>query len=117
MNEPPRFFFPASRAHHAFAMAIDFGMRFKKRNGFWTPEGLLGITGGGGYRIEVAGESIHLLQPRQGDLIRWHNPTAWDSHVHRFSLLYNDEPIHADNRLLEIIQRNGLPFHYPEQEP
>ena len=35
-----RAFYPASRAHHAFSMAIDFGMRFKMRNGFWSLEGL-----------------------------------------------------------------------------
>jgi hypothetical protein len=62
-----RALYPACRRHHAYAMTVDFGMKFKTRNGFWTPEGLLGITGAGGYRIEVAEESMPLLDPHEGD--------------------------------------------------
>lgn len=62
------YFYPVSCAHHAFCMAIDFGMKFTKRDGFWTPEGLLSVTGAGGYKIEIAEESLGLLEPRVGDI-------------------------------------------------
>src|ERR1700733_5834003 len=75
-----RYFYPASRSHHAFAMAIDFGMRFKKRNGFWLTESIPYITGAN-YQIEVAEESLHLLEPVKGDIVFYdnlHGGEAWD---------------------------------------
>ena len=63
------FFYRVSRAHHAYSMSIDFGMKFAKRDGFWTPEGLLHLTDAGGYKIEIAEESLGLLEPRVGDLV------------------------------------------------
>src|SRR4051794_30555018 len=65
-----RYFYPASRAHHAYAMALDFGMRFKKRDGLWATESLPEIRGAS-YQIEVADESLDLLLPRAGDVIRF----------------------------------------------
>jgi hypothetical protein len=129
-----RYFYPSSRAHHATCMMIDFGMKFKKRNGFWTPEGLLSITGAGGYRIEIAEESLHLLEPVKGDIVFYdnlHGGEAWDEFKclieatdERYpyigtgqTLMLMDSGEHPyRSQLRRIIQRGGKPFHWPEQD-
>lgn len=103
-----RFFYPACRAHHAYCMALDFGMKFEKRNGFWTPDGLLAITGGGGYRISVARESESLLEPQAGDTAQ--HPMNGNCHVLTGSSCF--DWFHSSG--MKIIQRNGIPFHWPE---
>jgi hypothetical protein len=37
--KPTRYYYPASRAHHAYCMALDFGMEFEKRFGKWDRMG------------------------------------------------------------------------------
>lgn len=100
-----RFFFPTSRAHHAYSMAIDFGMKFEKADGLWTPEGLLNVTGAGGYRIVVAQLSMSLLEPQVGDIVGFR-----EGRVVRVSKVTDA------NRHRPIIQRNGIAFHWPECE-
>ena len=101
-------FYSASRRHHAYAMAIDFGMKFEKQNGFWTPEGLLHISGAGGYKIVVAKESLHLLEPQIGDLLELRCGGA--------ALLLTTLSENARSGFGRIIQRDGLPFNWPERD-
>ena len=116
-------FYPATRAHHAYVMALDFGMKFAKRDGFWTPEGLLTVTGAGGYRIEIAEESLALLEPRVGDL------TTQDYRPSRYFTVREDNATYCAAESvavsyaaeligkghLKIIHRDGLSFFWPEQ--
>ena len=106
-----RFFYPASRSRHAYAMSIDFGMRFEMRNGFWTPEGLLTVTGAAGYKLVVARECESLLLPRQGDGILWRNPSAIDNEW-RWAIM-DANPINPENEY-RILRSNGIAFHWPE---
>jgi hypothetical protein len=97
-------FYPASRAHHAFCMAIDFGMKFRTtKGGLWEPEGLLHIQNPA-YRIEIAEESLHLLEidPKTDLTLKGIGGVPSDSTGYR-----------DQNR---IIQRDGIPFHWPEHE-
>ncbi|WP_020472387.1 hypothetical protein [Zavarzinella formosa] len=125
-----RYSYPVSRKHHAYSMAIDFGMKFVTRNGFWSPEGLMGITGSGGYRIVVADESHPLMQPRVGDIIRWISSCGepWEELHHRV-VAHGSPDLHlydidAAKRTLakavlqsSISERNSIPFHWPDCEP
>jgi hypothetical protein len=114
-----RCFYPANRAHHAYVMAIDFGMKFKKRNGFWSPEGLLGITGAGGYRIEVAEESLSLLEPEMGDWILQRRVMPHTGIDYVRMLQWSSECLMDGVRLLatdHIVLRGRKPFHWPEFE-
>jgi hypothetical protein len=124
-----RYFYPAARAHHAYSMAIDFGMKFEKRDGFWTPEGLLTVTGAGGYLIDIAQESHQLLLPRAGDVIRFGDNQG---HSEPYVVVDTDftDDFFGNVALLEageaswwfwgdlfdksIIQRGGVAFHWPE---
>jgi hypothetical protein len=117
------YFYPASRAHHAYVMSIDFGMKFRKKSGLWTPEGLLTVTGAGGYKIEIAEESLGLLEPRVGDLVSF-----VDGHAAKVGNLSKRHPetfqVYGGtmtfdtkaSRIKTIIQRDGKPFQMPEQE-
>lgn len=137
-----RAFYPASRAHHAFAMAIDFSMRFKMRNGFWSLEGLAAIDRTSSYQIELAEASLHLLEPQDGDGVefdRWHwerqrdpdvrdVPTqshfgkvrvagAWKS-VTSLGIGWDEvKPDEPFSLPVKIIQRKGIAFHWPDFEP
>ena len=106
-----RYFYPANRAHHALSMAIDFGMKFKNRSGFWTSEGLLGVTGAGGYRIEIAEESLHLLEGQPGNLYLIDGSQVTIVVDENLCLKWDERP---DG---EIIRRNAISFHYPEVKP
>jgi hypothetical protein len=65
---------------------------------------LLSITGAGGYRIEIAEESMDLLEPNsRTDLTE---AGIWKAVM--------DENYKGDQN--RIIQRNGIPFHWPEFE-
>lgn len=57
----PRYFFPASRAHHAYVMARDFGLEFERRFGKWEPAALLHLSGTADYRIYVHPDCTHIL--------------------------------------------------------
>lgn len=98
-------------------MALDFGMKFKKRNGLWLTESLPQIAGAS-YQIEVAEESLHLLEPQVGDILRGdeHNVPSI-----RFMDVPDAEQMGAGAAMMrrgfKIIQRNGIPFHWPEVEP
>lgn len=51
-------------------MAIDHGMKFVKANGeFWSLEGIAAIDSTSSYRLRVAPESQHLLEPQVGDFL------------------------------------------------
>ena len=130
-----RAFYPAARSHHAFAMAIDFGMRFKMRNGFWSPDGLLGIDRASIYQIEIAEESLALLEPQSGDIVFYANLVggeAWDEFRYLVTpdderypyvgtgeaLMVMDSGEHPYRKeLRRIIQRDSKPFFWPEQAP
>lgn len=56
-----RYFYPASRAHHALCMALDFSMQFQKRFGIWDTEGLMHLRGASLYKIYLTPESQHQL--------------------------------------------------------
>ena len=56
-----RFFYPASRAHHAVCVALDFGVEFERRFGKWEPRSLLHLPEGSGYRIYIHRDSVGLL--------------------------------------------------------
>jgi hypothetical protein len=119
------YFFPAARAHHAYTMALDFGMKFAKRDGFWTPEGLLTITGAGGYRIEIAEESLGLLEPRVGDWFIENGQgdillcTGREGGMIQYRNIGSKIKRTGSMGVLcykSIIQRDGKMFHWPEQE-
>lgn len=97
------YFYPASRAHHAYCMALDFGMKFKTtKDSLWEPEGLLHIRGASGYKIMVAEESMHLLESND----------ETDLTVNGLTRAVDANPVSKEaNR---ILQRNGIPFHWPE---
>jgi hypothetical protein len=123
-------FYPASRSHHAYCMAVDFGMKFKFRDGVWSHEGLIHIDRSGSYKIEIAEESIHLLEPQHDDLvclgddlIFWvcADDAFWQKNKDDPALKYNfiglaSAQCHFDDANAKIIQRNGVAFHAPESE-
>lgn len=59
-------------------------------------------------------DSIPLLEPKEGDLIEWWNPRAFDSYNHRYSIM-DKNPVHRDNKFI-ILLREGKAFFTPEQE-
>ena len=129
-----RFYYPTSRAHHAYSMAIDFGMEFEKRFGKWDRDALVHLSGATGYKLYVDEGTLHLLQPRRGDLVFYdnlHGGEAWDEvsgiitpDDERYPYIGTGEPLMLMDsgehpyvkELRRIIQRNGIPFHYPDQE-
>lgn len=120
-----RYFYPASRAHHAYCMAIDHGMEFERRFGKWEPEGLIHLAGATGYKIAIHPDSLHLLEPQDGDVGIWDQ--EWSGHRDEGRFSYpvigryasNEPYTSVDYRppMHTIIQRNGKPFHWPECEP
>jgi hypothetical protein len=131
MTEHRRFYYPASRAHHAYCMAKDFGMEFERRFGQkWEPESILHIPAASEYRIYVHADSLHLLEPQVGDILNWQTFKGepwWEDHlryiyppqgthdvftVETASLMLRKPELSA-----RIIQRQGLAFHWPEAEP
>ena len=125
--EMPRYYYPASRAHHAYVMAKDFGMEFERRFGKWEPEALLHLTGGSEYRIYVHAESLDLLEIRIGDLLDVVHPNGTGSLYEKKFQLVADEGVRLtieNNWKLRypdveyrIIQRQGIAFSMPEVEP
>jgi hypothetical protein len=108
-----RWFFPASRAHHALCMMLDHGMQFIMKGERWTAEGLANIDRTSDYKIIVAPESEHLLMPQTDDLIVFFDGTRnirWGDLV----LLECQWQRRSDDA--SIVQRNRLAFHWPEQE-
>jgi hypothetical protein len=101
-----RYYYPASRAHHAYCMAKDFGMEFERRFGKWTPEGLLNITQAD-YRIYIHPDSVHLLEYRANDLVEKDllSKQCW------FLLDPNERHFYE---ITKIIKRDGKAFHWPE---
>jgi hypothetical protein len=115
-----RYFYPASRAHHAYCMARDFGMEFERRFGKWEPEGLLHIDPASSYRIYVHRDSLHLLDPRKGDVVI--NPDGCPAWVGARGF-YEDFGITGEvawygirTGAASIATRDGKPFHWPEVE-
>lgn len=116
-----RFYYPSSRAHHAYSMALDFGMEFEKRFGKWDTDSLLHLSGAIGYRICLHGESVNLLEPREGDLLKvWFSrpacagPLAIDYFV--LSCPWGEAEFALEYEGHQVLQRNGKPFHWPERE-
>lgn len=101
-----RYFYHASRTHHAYCMARDFGMEFEKRFGKWEPEGLLHIDPASSYRLYVHPDSLHLLEPKVGDFIVDAYGDVWTKG--------NPPPPMREGD--KIIQRNGIAFMWPEVE-
>jgi hypothetical protein len=126
----PRYFYPASRAHHAYCMAKDFGMEFETRFGKWDMDALPHIAGAAGYRLCVHADSLHLLEPRDGDVLNWQTGKGepwWENHSR---YIYPAKGTHdvftseSASRMLakpelsaRLVLRNGIPFHWPEVEP
>jgi hypothetical protein len=108
-----RFYYPVSRSHHAFCMAVDFGMEFANRFGKWQRDSLVHLTGATGYKLYVHEDSLGILEPRVGDLgiIYGNVPAVFDGTA--WCVGDSRETSEFDR----IIQRDGLPFHYPDQEP
>lgn len=114
-----RYYYPASRAHHAYCMALDLGMEFETRSGKWSLEGLKHINPASIYRIYIHPESLHLLEPIPGDLVQVMGNVGYLPTGEGFSEKYalrmaraNCHP-YATGR---IILRNGIAFHWPESE-
>lgn len=116
-TDKPRFFYPASRAHHAYGMAVDYGMEFERRFGKWEPEALLHILGAKDYRICVHADSLHMLEPRVGDVIYTRIGCGQIS----VEEMLSDERAALATYIIQrggkIIQRGGVPFHWPDIEP
>jgi hypothetical protein len=108
-----RFFFPASRAHHAYSMAIDHGMECATRFGKWPTDGLLYVTG----KLYVHLDSWGLLEPRVGDVLYTRMKQGGISIEEITCEERQEKAHHLIARGGRIIQRNGIPFHHPEQEP
>lgn len=107
----PRYYYPASRAHHAYCMAVDFGMEFEMRSGKWSLDGLKNIDPESSYRIYIHPDSLHLLAPNKDDLMR----SSGGSLFQFGSGLETYDGFHGDDEPL-IIQRNGIAFMWPESE-
>ena len=52
--------------------------------------------------------------PQKGDIVKWHNPSAFDCFNFRYQEVVNDKPPHPDNEYW-IIQRSGKPVIYASQ--
>lgn len=117
-----RYFFPASRAHHAYCMARDFGMEFEQRFGKWPVESLPHIDPGSNYRLYVHPDSLHLLEPVVRDVIKQWGSLAgvpiYDIGERNGKPCYfmPDGSFNHFDSCEKIIQRNGIAFHWPESE-
>jgi hypothetical protein len=107
----PRYFFPACRAHHAYCMAVDFGMKFCNSRG----ETLLleAIIRDSQYeRFYVHPGSVGLMEPQDLDILYRTNGYCQTVGVH----------IGIPKTLAQlaagavIIQRDGKPFFWPEED-
>ncbi len=113
-----RFFYPASRAHHAYAMCIDHGLMFETRNGFWSLEGILSVTGAADYKLVVAKECEHLLEPRDTDLVLYHEQIGENfgsEGAGPFSFVRREQAFLEGRMTVRILQRDGYPFAVPER--
>ena len=117
-----RFYYPACRSHHAYVMAVDFGMEFANRFGKWQRESLVHLTGATGYRLYVHEDSLGLLEPRVGDVVE---TTISYRCVRVYGIKTEEGYRFSGGEVLpasrchstKIIQRQGVPFYYPDQEP
>ncbi len=110
-----RFFFPASRAHHAYCMAIDFGMEFERRFGKWDRESLIHVRGAGGYKLYVDSESLPLLKPQEPDVGT--DADGWLCIYETTSGWFRvDDSEGVASLPVTIIQRNDKPFFMPDRE-
>ena len=118
-----RYFFRNTHVHRAICMATDHRMRFVTddglpldirdgRIGFWKEypfqEGKRIFIGCGDH-FYVAPDSLHLLQPREGDLYACDTGCGWLATTPGES--WKRQVGH-----FRIIQRNGIAFHWPESE-
>jgi hypothetical protein len=121
-----RFFYPQDRIHHAYCMAIDFGMRLQVE----YPGGALRdvtkrellsvkLTGWTADKFFIHPDSLTLMEPLPGDVVQVFGQVGFvpegDGFVERYAqkLAKSNCQPHATGR---IIQRNGKAFHWPEQE-
>ena len=101
--------FLPSRAHHAYSMAVDHGVKFVMRNGqFWTPEGIAAIDRTLNYKFVVSPCTEHLLEPRLDDVLN-----EFDRVRTAIATLGRGTTYHR-SCMREIFQRNGKPFAMPE---
>lgn len=73
-----------------------------KHSWAWRAVGVIGTPTFTGDKIYIHPDSLHLLEPRVGDLV-----TYAVGEVMR---------LHPTKRTYQVIQRNGIPFHWPELE-
>lgn len=60
-------------------------------------------------------DSLHLLEPKEGDVVEVaSNPSGYFSSYS--SGMFDNQPYSERDEFFKIIQRNGLPFMWPEQE-
>jgi hypothetical protein len=73
----------------------------------------------GGAKVYVHLASLHLLEPKAGDLLEWRckkaTPPFDYSRIDKINP-GDDTKVHPDNELLQIIQRDGKPYFWPERE-
>ena len=99
-----RYFYPASRAHHALCMAIDHGFKFVKANGeLWSHEGIAAIDPKINYHFTLCPHTVLLLTPVRSRDLTMHGVCA-----------LADLPIGSGPN--SILQRDGKPFAMPDCE-
>lgn len=100
-------------------MAEYFGMRFIGDEGqdLDLADGC-GFWRGGTYYfydneklIYIHPDSVHLLEPQEGDLLWVATPEGLAAEFHQ-----SPSPYGGNQEVIETIQRNGKAFHWPEQE-
>lgn len=124
-----RYFYPASRAHHAKCMAIDFGMIFitpedeEYQEETYTADNLeMAFEVHGAEKVYVHPDSLHLLDTKRGDwlsigreMVRCCRVDQAGSSLIIPIIWYEGEEYLAQPKT-PVVQRNGIAFHWPESE-
>ena len=119
----PRYFYTDPLA--AAWMAKHFGLEFlvKQGNGFRRLRDSEYLTAAHikrSVRYFVADDSLHLLEPRKGDLVTCIGVAGWMiDRIHgRIYYTHNAAGLECSGKIEEatIIQRNGIAFHSPDRE-
>lgn len=87
---------------------VRHGMKFENDNPSIGLDWLSGKVLYYGERYYIHPDSLHLLEPQKDDGIEFESDTE--------QYLYFWGAGHGLNELEKIIQRNGIPFHWPKSE-
>lgn len=119
-NSRTRYFYSDPVA--ACWMAKHFGMAFENDEGceqsfdaITTYARGLGVSATfSPYAFYIHRDSLHLLEPIRGDVLR----VCLKGYMPTFIQHHNDDYFkwHPDVEMQAIIQRKGMPFHWPERE-